>query len=54
MGLEIYDDAVAEYLDNIERTVKELQEKSDISNEMAEYTLEDTKKTIQKYFMIMI
>lgn len=49
MGLEIYDDAVAEYLDNIERTVKELQEKSAISNEMAEYTLEDTKKTIQKY-----
>lgn len=49
MDLEIYDDAVAEYLDNIERTVKELQEKSAISNEMAEYTLEDTKKTIQKY-----
>lgn len=49
MDLEMYDDAVAEYLDNIERTVKELQEKSAISNEMAEYTLEDTKKTIQKY-----
>ena len=49
MDLEIYDDAVAEYLDNIERTVKELQEKSAISNEMAEFTLEDTKKTIQKY-----
>ncbi len=45
----MYDDAVAEYLDNIERTVKELQEKSAVSNEMAEYTLEDTKKTIQKY-----
>lgn len=49
MDLEIYDDAVAEYLDNIERTVKELQEKSAINNEMVEYTLEDTKKTIQKY-----
>lgn len=49
MDLEIYDDAVAGYLDNIERTVKELQEKSAINNEMAEYTLEDTKKTIQKY-----
>ncbi len=49
MDLEMYDDAVAEYLDNIERTVKELQEKSAVSNEMAEYTLEDTKKTIQKY-----
>ena len=49
MDFEIHDEAVAEYLDNIERTVKELQEKSAISNEMAEYTLEDTKNTIQKY-----
>ena len=49
MGLEIYDNAVAEYLDNMERTVKELQEKSAISNEMAEYTLEDARKSIQKY-----
>lgn len=49
MDLEIYDDAVAEYLDNIERTVKDLQEKSAISNEMAEYTIEDTRRTIQKY-----
>ena len=49
MDLKFYDDAVAEYLDNIERTVKELQEKSAISNEMAEYTLKDTRKTIQKY-----
>ncbi len=49
MDFEIHEEAVAEYLDNIERTVKELQEKSAISNEMAECTLEDTKNTIQKY-----
>lgn len=49
MGLEIYDDAVAEYLDNIERTVLELQADSSICDETAEYTLENARKTIQKY-----
>ena len=49
MSLEIYDDAVAEYLDNIERTVKELHLDSSISDETAEYTLENARKTIHKY-----
>lgn len=49
MGLEIYDDAVAEYLDNIERTVKELHAESSICDETAEYTLENARRTIQKY-----
>lgn len=49
MDLEIYDEAVAEYLENIERTVKELQVESSICDETAEYTLENARKTIQKY-----
>lgn len=49
MSFDIYKDAVAEYMDNIERTVKELQERSAICDETAEYTLENARKTIQKY-----
>ncbi|MBD5131599.1 MAG: hypothetical protein HDT28_03255 [Clostridiales bacterium] len=49
MDLEIYDDAVAEYLDNIERTVQELQVESSICDETFEYTLENARKSIQKY-----
>ena len=49
MSLEIYDDAVAEYLGNIERTVKELQESAAICDETAEYTLKNQRISIQKY-----
>ena len=49
MSLEIYDDAVAEYLGNIERIIKELQESAAICDETAEYTLKNQRISIQKY-----
>lgn len=49
MSFDIYEGAVAEYMDNIERTVKELQERSAMCDETVEYTLENTRKSIQKY-----
>ena len=49
MSFGIYEGAVAEYMDNIERTVKELQEMSAMCDETVEYTLENTRKSIQKY-----
>lgn len=49
MSFDIYEGAVAEYMDNIERTVKELQERSAMCDETVEYTLENTRKFIRKY-----
>ena len=49
MGLEIYDDAIAEYINNIEQTIKELQEQSCMSDELAEHTRQSTEKSIKKY-----
>ena len=49
MSFDIYEGAVAEYMDNIERTVKELQERSAMCDETVEYTLENTRKSIRKY-----
>ena len=46
MGLEIYDDAIAEYINNIEQTIKELQEQSCMSDELAEHTRQSTEKSI--------
>lgn len=41
--------AVAEYLGNIERIIKELQESAAICDETAEYTLKNQRISIQKY-----
>lgn len=46
---EIYKDAVDEYLESIERTIKELQENDCIMDETAEYARQDAKESIQKY-----
>lgn len=49
MVSEIYNDAVDEYLESIEQTIKELQENDCMMDETAEYTRQNAKESIQKY-----
>ncbi|MCH5153619.1 MAG: KilA-N domain-containing protein [Clostridiales bacterium] len=49
MVLEVHNDAITEYLDSIEQTIKELQDQSGMSNKTAEYTRQNAQKSIRKY-----
>lgn len=49
MGLEKYDSAIAEYLDNIEQTIKELQAQSNMSDELAKDARQSAERSIRKY-----
>ena len=52
MVLEVHNDAITEYFDSIEQTIKELQDQSGMSNETAEYTRQNAQKSIRKYLEI--
>lgn len=49
IGLDIYDDAIVEYLDSIEQTVLELQEQFEMCNKLVEHARQSAEKSIRKY-----
>ena len=46
MKLEIYNDAIEEYLDNLEQTLKELHQNSCLMSEDVDETLKNAKEHI--------
>ena len=46
MKLEIYNDAIEEYLDNLEQTLKELHQNSCLNSEDVDETLKNAKEQI--------
>ncbi|MDE6058483.1 MAG: KilA-N domain-containing protein [Clostridia bacterium] len=48
MSLEMYEAAIAEYLDRVERTTRELQERAYVSDEDAEFFRQSAKDNIYK------